>query len=74
MEEYEYSFNVTSVEPYIKYCEENGYEKKGENTQNRIVYENIHNRHIIARLTTTDKGGLPRKFLIVKMLVNLMMI
>ena len=47
MEEYEYSFKVDSIKPYIDYCEKNSY-KKSINVQNRIVYENIHNRNIIA--------------------------
>lgn len=52
MEEYEYSFKVDSIKPYIDYCERNSY-KKSINVQNRIVYENIHNRNIIARITKT---------------------
>ena len=52
MEEYEYSFKVSNFKPYIEYCENNGYEKIGKITQNRIVYENKHSEHIIARITT----------------------
>ena len=54
MEEYEYSFNATEYEPYIDFCEKNGYKKIDEITQRRRVYENIHNRSIIARITTKD--------------------
>lgn len=42
MEEYEYSFKVSSIKPYIEYCENNNYEKVSEVTQNRVVYENKH--------------------------------
>lgn len=52
MEEYEYSFKVSSIKPYIEYCENNGYEKVSEVTQNRKVYENKHSEDIIARITT----------------------
>ena len=57
MEEYEYSFKVSSIKPYIKYCEENNYKKVDVTSQNRIVYENAHNEHIIARITKEIKGG-----------------
>lgn len=53
MEEYEYSFNVKTVEPYIDYCKENNYILKKVVKQNRIVYENKNNRDVIARFTTT---------------------
>ena len=53
MEEYEYSFKVESIEPYINYCEDNGYLKIKESIQNRIVYENGSNEHLIARITST---------------------
>ena len=54
MEEYEYSYNVTDIKPYIEYCEQNGYKKIGEIAQHRKVYENLHNRNIISRITTKD--------------------
>lgn len=52
MEEYEYSFKVSNLKPYIEYCENNDYKKISEVTQNRVVYENKHSEHIIARITT----------------------
>ena len=52
MKEYEYSFKVESIQPYIKYCEDNKYKKKSVIKQNRIVFENKNNNHIIARITT----------------------
>lgn len=57
MEEYEYSFKVSNVKPYIEYCENNNYEKISEVTQNRKVYENKHSDHIIARVTTKTING-----------------
>lgn len=57
MKEYEYSFKVKSIEPYINYCKKNGYEEVCIVTQNRIVYENRNSNHIIARVTTEEKNG-----------------
>lgn len=57
MEEYEYSFKVASIKPYIDYCENNRYEKISEVTQNRVVYENKNSEHIIARITTKVING-----------------
>ena len=52
MEEYEYSFEVARIEPYIEYCEKNSYELRKSNTQKRIVYENFYNKNMLARVTT----------------------
>lgn len=52
MEEYEYSFEVARIEPYIEYCEKNSYELCKSNTQKRIVYENFYNKNMLARITT----------------------
>lgn len=57
MKEYEYTFKVRSIEPYINYCKKNGYEEVCIVTQNRIVYENRNSNHIIARVTTEEKNG-----------------
>ena len=57
MEEYEYSFKVLSIKPYIDYCEENNYKKIEITKQNRIIYENKHVDHIIARITIEIKNG-----------------
>ncbi len=57
MKEYERSFEVKSIKPYLKYCNDNNYEKKGENWQNRIVYENKYSEDIIARITTKKVNG-----------------
>ena len=58
MKEYEYSFKVKSIEPYINYCKDCGYEKIEVVKQNRKVYENKNSDHIIARLTTEEKNGI----------------
>ena len=55
--EYEHSFNVKSIVPYIEYCNKNGYKEISKVTQNRIVYENYSNRHVIMRLTTETING-----------------
>lgn len=55
--EYERSFNVKNIEPFIKFCESNDFVKTFVSTQNRIVFENKHNSKIIARLTTEIKDN-----------------
>lgn len=57
MEEYEYSIRAKDVKPFIKYCEDNGYILVNKTKQNRIVYENKHNRKILARITTSENNG-----------------
>lgn len=58
--EYERSFNVEDIEPYIDYCKQNGYELVSKTEQNRVVYECKHNIHIIARLTTEVVNGVSK--------------
>lgn len=50
MKEYEYSFKTESIEPYIKYCEDNNYQIKKENYQIRELFKNKNK--ILARITT----------------------
>ena len=57
MEEYEYSFKVKDIKPYIEYCISNDYHKEMESIQNRVVYENEYNSKLIARITKTTKDG-----------------
>lgn len=40
MREYEYNFNVPSLEPYIKYCESNNFTLASYNYQTRTIYKN----------------------------------
>ena len=49
--EYERSFSAKSIDKYIEYCNQNGYEKTSEVLQNRIVFENQTNKKLIARIT-----------------------
>lgn len=57
MEEYEYSFQVKDIKPYLDYCEKNNYKRYIPIKQNRVVYENIYSNKIIARITTTEVDG-----------------
>lgn len=57
MEEYEYSFKVCSIEPYIDYCKNNNYKEVSVTKQNRVVYENKNSENIIARITTKIVNG-----------------
>ena len=57
MKEYEYSFKVKDIKPFIEFCENNNYKKLSITTQNRVVYENKNNEHIIARITTKIIDG-----------------
>lgn len=57
MEEYEYSFKVKSIEPYIKYCIDNNYEEISVTKEHRVVYGNIYTDHLISRITTKKLYG-----------------
>lgn len=50
MIEYEYSFKVKDIIPYINYCIDNNFEKVRETFQTRVLYKNLNN--ILARITT----------------------
>ena len=52
MKEYERTFKVKSIAPFINYCRENGYKEFDAVNQNRVVYKNQNCDHIIARITT----------------------
>ena len=52
MEEYEYSFKVTDIKPYITYCENNNYEKIEEYSQIRNLYKN--DSKVMARVTIIE--------------------
>lgn len=56
MIEYEYSFKVKNLEPYIKFCESEGYEKESEAFQIRELFTS--NNGVLARITTKNtKNG-----------------
>ena len=56
MKEYEYSFKVKDIKPYIDYCEKNNYKLISENRQIRELYRSQNK--ILARITTkiNDSG------------------
>ena len=59
MKEYEYSYNVTNLKPYIEYCEKNAYEKVEETKQIRIIYRKEDKT--MARITIKTKNGIKVK-------------
>ncbi len=52
MNEYEYSFKVESIERYIDYCNNNGYELIDKVKQTRTLYRNSNKT--MARITIND--------------------
>lgn len=55
MIEYEYSFEVKDLQPFIDYCEKNGYKLKEDYCQTRIIYR--HKNKTIGRLTISEANG-----------------
>lgn len=55
MEEYEKSFQVDDIQPFLDYCKDNNFNFVYTVQQNRKVFENKHNRNIIARITRNQK-------------------
>ena len=49
MKEYEYSFEVKNLTPFINYCEENNYNLTNKNKQSRTIYRNANKT--MARIT-----------------------
>jgi len=62
MKEYEYSFKVKSIKPYIDYCISNNYKEVNVVKQNRIIFENKNIKNIIARITINDKNEISLDF------------
>ncbi len=54
--EYEYSFKVKDITPFINYCIKNSYKKIEEYDQTRIIYENENNTR--ARITITNESNI----------------
>ncbi len=55
MIEYEYSYKVKEIKPFIDYCEKNNYKKIKESFQTRILYNNGNG--MLARITKTLVNG-----------------
>lgn len=55
MKEYEYSFKVKDIKPYIKYCKDEGYEYMSESKQIRAIYRNLNKT--LARITINKLDG-----------------
>lgn len=53
--EYEYSFKVKEIKPFVDYCVSNEFEFVSKNTQTRILYRNVNKT--LARLTTKNDNG-----------------
>lgn len=52
MIEYEYSFKVTDIKPFINFCELKNYQKEKKIKQVRVLYKNGNG--ILARITTNE--------------------
>lgn len=61
MTEYEYSFEVKDVKPFIKFCEIYGYTLLEDCSQTRILYRNKNKT--LARITINNKNGIIKKSL-----------
>ena len=61
MTEYEYSFKVKEIDPYIEYCKNNGYEFIEETNQSRTLYRNTNKT--MARITIKEKNNIVKKLL-----------
>ena len=59
MKEYEYSFEVINLTPFINYCEENNYNLTNKNKQSRTIYRNANKT--MARITIEEKNGITTK-------------
>lgn len=59
--EYEYSFKVKSIVPFIEYCENNNYNKIEESNQTRILYKK--DDKTMARITIKKENGNTKKLL-----------
>ena len=59
--EYEYSFKVRDLKPYIDYCKNNNYELLEENKQVRTLYKKKDKT--MARITSKEKNGITKLFL-----------
>ncbi len=58
--EYEYSFEVPSLAPFIEYCQDNNYTLTSQSEQKRTIYRD-KNRTFMARITENDCNGVITK-------------
>lgn len=58
--EYEHSFKVMNIMPFIEFCESNKFVKEKEVSQTRILYTNANK--ILARITTDESNGIETKY------------
>ena len=59
--EYEYSYKVKNLKPFIDYCEKNNYEFVSENMQVRTLYKNVNKT--MARITKKVNNGIEKTVL-----------
>lgn len=62
--EYEYSFEVIDIEPFVKFCESENYNKESCFIQTRVLYKNKDK--ILARITTNEQKGILTSYLDLK--------
>ncbi|HOZ55386.1 MAG TPA: hypothetical protein PK993_05065 [Clostridia bacterium] len=61
MIEYEYSFKVSDIEPFIMFCENKNYEKEESITQTRVLFKNENG--VLARITTNERNNQIKQYL-----------
>ena len=61
MTEYEYSFNVKNLTPFIDYCKANGFDFIEETNQSRTIYRNPNKT--MARIAIKEKNNVSKKLL-----------
>ena len=59
--EYEYSYKVKELKPFIDYCKKNNYEFVSENMQVRTLYKNVNKT--MARITKKVNNGVEKTVL-----------
>ena len=59
--EYEYSFKVKSLKPYIEYCLKNDYTLESDNKQQGIIYRGPDRTLARIKINITSKGNTVKK-------------
>lgn len=60
LKEYEYSFEVKDLQPFINFCKNNDYEFVEEHKQQRTIFRD-KDRTYMARITVNEKNGVITK-------------